>query len=274
MRKNVHYFLLFPGAILLLFFMFIPLITTIVPTFLTSNGGIGNYTSFFENQFNRSVFFRTIRVSVIVSISCLILGIPTAYYMASLSKKWRGFLMAMTLFPLLTNSVIRSFAWINILGKNGLVNTILLKLHIIETPIALLYTEFAIIIGSIYLFLPTMIMTLIGVMETIEGDTMEAAETLGASPLTAFFKIVVPLSLPGAVVGSILVFTGTLTAYTTPQLLGGNKKMMLATFLYQRATTLGDWNGVAVIAFIMIVTTVLVMKCLDLLAKRLDRREA
>ncbi|MGX7328910.1 ABC transporter permease [uncultured Enterococcus sp.] len=274
MRKNVHYFLLFPGAILLLFFMFIPLITTIVPTFFTSHGGVGNYTNFFENQFNRSVFFRTIRVSVIVSICCLILGIPTAYYMASLSKKWRGILMAMTLFPLLTNSVIRSFAWINILGKNGLVNTILLKLHIIETPIALLYTEFAIIIGSIYLFLPTMIMTLIGVMETIEGDTMEAAETLGASPLTAFFKVVVPLSLPGAVVGSILVFTGTLTAYTTPQLLGGNKKMMLATFLYQRATTLGDWNGVAVIAFIMIVTTVIVMKLLDVLAKRLDRREA
>ena len=103
---------------------------------------------------------------------------------------------------------------------------------------------------------------------------MEAAETLGASPLTAFFKVVVPLSLPGAVVGSILVFTGTLTAYTTPQLLGGNKKMMLATFLYQRATTLGDWNGVAVIAFIMIVTTVIVMKLLDVLAKRLDRREA
>lgn len=274
MRKNVHYFLLFPGAILLLFFMFIPLITTIVPTFFTSHGGVGNYTNFFENQFNRSVFFRTIRVSVIVSICCLILGIPTAYYMASLSKKWRGILMAMTLFPLLTNSVIRSFAWINILGKNGLVNTILLKLHIIETPIALLYTEFAIIIGSIYLFLPTMIMTLIGVMETIEGDTTEAAETLGASPLTAFFKVVVPLSLPGAVVGSILVFTGTLTAYTTPQLLGGNKKMMLATFLYQRATTLGDWNGVAVIAFIMIVTTVIVMKLLDVFAKRLDRREA
>lgn len=103
-------------------------------------------------------------------------------------------------------------------------NTLLLKTGLIEQPLNLLYTEFAIIIGSVYLFLPTMIMTLVGVMENIEGEMLEAAETLGANPMTAFRKIVLPLSIPGTIVGSILVFTGTLTAYTTPQLLGGNQK--------------------------------------------------
>lgn len=181
--------------------------------------------------------------------------------------------MAMTLFPLLTNSVIRSFAWINILGKNGVLNSLLLKTGLLEQPLNLLYTEFAIIIGSVYLFLPTMVMTLVGVMENIEGEMLEAAETLGASPFTAFMKIVLPLSIPGAIVGSILVFTGTLTAYTTPQLLGGNQKMLMSTFLYQRAATLGDWNGVAVIALIMIVTTLIVMKVLNFIAKKVDRRE-
>ena len=102
-------------------------------------------------------------------------------------------------------------------------NTLLLKTGLIEQPLNLLYTEFAIIIGSVYLFYQ-LIMTLVGVMENIEGEMLEAAETPGANPMTAFRKIVLPLSIPGTIVGSILVFTGTLTAYTTPQLLGGNQK--------------------------------------------------
>ena len=274
MKKNISYIILLPGIILLVFFLMVPLIASIFPTFLPMNGGLGNYVSFFQDEYNRSIFWRTIRVSGIVTIISLILGIPTAYYIASLQKKWRGILMAMTLFPLLTNSVIRSFAWINILGKNGVVNTLLLKTGLIEQPLNLLYTEFAIIIGSVYLFLPTMIMTLVGVMENIEGEMLEAAETLGANPMTAFRKIVLPLSIPGTIVGSILVFTGTLTAYTTPQLLGGNQKMMMSTFLYQKANTLGDWQSASVLAFIMILTTLIVMKGLDMVAKKVDRREA
>lgn len=273
MKRNIPYLILLPGIILLVFFLMIPLVASIFPTFLSTNGGFGNYLSFFQDEYNLGIFWRTIRVSSIVTVIALILGIPTSYFIAGVNKKWRGFLMAMTLFPLLTNSVIRSFAWINILGKNGVVNNFLLAIGVIEQPLSLLYTEFAIIIGSVYLFLPTMIMTLVGVMENIEGEMLEAAETLGASPFVAFVKIVLPLSVPGAIVGSILVFTGTLTAYTTPQLLGGNQKMLLATLLYQKASTLGDWNAVAVIAFIMILTTLIVMQVLNMIARRVDRRE-
>ena len=275
MNKNVPYLIVVPGLILLLFFLMIPLITSILPTIFTEHGvTLKQYLDFFADGFNMSIFWRTIRVSVIVTIVSIILGIPTAYFIAGVSKKWRGFLMAMTLFPLLTNSVIRSFAWINILGKNGVINSLLLKTGLISHSLNLLYTEFAIIIGSVYLFLPTMIMTLVGVMENIEGEMLEAAETLGASPFTAFRKIVLPLSIPGTIVGSVLVFTGTLTAYTTPQLLGGNQQMMMSTFLYQKANTLGDWQSASVLSFIMIVTTLIVMKGLDLVAKKVDRREA
>ncbi|MHC5267677.1 ABC transporter permease [Enterococcus sp. LJL98] len=273
MKRNIPYLILTPGIILLVFFLMIPLVTNIFPTFLPINGGIGNYIDFFQDDYNRGIFWRTIRISSIVTIVSLFLGIPTAYFIAGLQKKWRGILMAMTLFPLLTNSVIRSFAWINILGKNGVINNALMSLGLIEQPLGLLYTEFAIIIGSVYLFLPTMIMTLVGVMENIEGEMLEAAETLGAPPLKAFLKIVLPLSIPGAIVGSILVFTGTLTAYTTPLLLGGNQKMLLSTFLYQKASTLGDWNGVSVLAFIMILVTLVVMQGLNFISKKMDRRE-
>ena len=171
-----------------------------------------------------AVLGRTLSISLIVTIFCAVLGLPAAYVISGVSKKWRGILIALTLFPLLTNSVIRSFAWITILGKNGVINNLLMMFSVINEPLSLLYTDFSIIIGSVYLFLPTMIMTLVGVLENIDDDLLEAAATLGLSPLKGFFKIILPLSLPGMIVGSILVFTGTLTAYTTPQLLGGKKK--------------------------------------------------
>lgn len=273
MSKKVPYLFVLTGTVLILFFMIIPLLSSIFPTFFNEGQlDLGQYLAFFKDPYNRSVLFRTLRISFVVMIVCVILGIPTAYFIAGVDKKYKGMLMAMTLFPLLTNSVIRSFAWINILGKNGIINNFLVKIHLIEAPVNLLYTEFAIVIGSVYLFLPTMIMTLVGVMESIEPEILEAAETLGAHPLTVFRKIILPLALPGAIVGSILVFTGTLTAYTTPQLLGGNQKMVLSTLLYQKANTLGDWNAASILSFIMIVTTLLVMALLNWLAKRVDRR--
>ena len=117
-----------------------------------------------------------------------------------------------------------------------------------------------------------MIISLIGVMENIEKDLLEAAESLGANKVTAFFKVVFPLSLPGLIVGTVLVFTGSLTAYTTPQLLGGNKNTVLATLIYQKTMTLGDWQGAAVVATIMIVTTLIVIKGINFLASKMDKR--
>ena len=273
MKKNVRYTLLFPGVVLLCFFLVLPLLSSLIPTvFPESSFSLQLYIDFFKDSYFMAVLGRTLSISLIVTIFCAVLGLPAAYVISGVSKKWRGILIALTLFPLLTNSVIRSFAWITILGKNGVINNLLMMFGVITEPMSLLYTDFSIIIGSVYLFLPTMIMTLVGVLENIDDDLLEAAATLGLSPLKGFFKIILPLSLPGMIVGSVLVFTGTLTAYTTPQLLGGNKKMMLATLLYQRATTLGDWTSASVIALVMIVITFAVMKALNLLAKSMDKR--
>ena len=273
MKKNVRYTLLFPGIVLLCFFLVLPLLSSLIPTvFPESSFSLQLYIDFFKDSYFMAVLGRTLSISLIVTIFCAVLGLPAAYVISGVSKKWRGILIALTLFPLLTNSVIRSFAWITILGKNGVINNLLMMFGVIHEPMSLLYTDFSIIIGSVYLFLPTMIMTLVGVLENIDDALLESAATLGLSPLNGFFKIILPLSLPGMIVGSILVFTGTLTAYTTPQLLGGNKKMMLATLLYQRATTLGDWTSASVIALVMIVITFAVMKALNLLANSMDKR--
>lgn len=270
--KQIPYIIITPGLILLVVFLVLPLISIIWPTFYDGAFTFESYTTFFSSSFNLSILWRTIKLSLIVTVMTVLLGLPTAYYISRTNKRWRSLLMGLVLFPLLTNSVVRSFAWINILGTNGIVNQLLLNIRIISEPLKMLYTEFAIVIGSIYLFLPLMITTLVGILENIDDEMIEAAETLGANPIVAFIKVIWPLSIPGVIVGSILVFTGTFTAYTTPQLLGGNQNMMMSTFLYQQAMSLGNWQSAGVIALIMIVTTMLVMNIFNGIANLVDRR--
>lgn len=272
MKKNSAYVLMVPGFVLLLLFLMLPLCSILWPTIFSNGLSLDQYISFFQDEYYLEIFYRTLKISLIATLVCTLFGVPTAYFISRCSTKWKGLLIAISIFPLLTNSVVRSFAWINILGKNGIINTALMSLGVIEQPISMLYTEFAVLIGTIYLFLPIMIITLVGVMDNIDNDMMEAAESLGANRITAFMKVVLPMSVPGMITGAVLVFTGSLTAYTTPQLLGGNKALVLPTLIYQRAMALNDWTGASVIAAIMIVATLIVMKGLNFVAARIDKR--
>ena len=273
MKRKGRYLLFIPCIVLVAYFMIVPLVDIIIPTFTnTKDGMFSVYKEFFADSYMMSIFLRTIKISLISAVICMIIGVPVSYYISRVSKKLRGLFIALTVFPILTNSVVRSFAWMSILGKSGIINTLLMKLNIINEPLSLLYTEGAIIVGTVYIFLPLMIISLVGVMENIDNDLLEAAESLGANKLKSFFKVVFPLSLPGLIVGTVLVFTGSLTAYTTPQLLGGNKNTVLATLIYQKTMTLGDWQGAAVVATIMIVVTLIVIKGINFLASRLDKR--
>ena len=272
MKKSSTWMMLAPGLIILLLCLGLPLISVLAPTFTAGQYPLSAYVEFFQDEYYRKILFRTLKIAVITTGICMAGGIPTAYFISRCDKKWRGLLLAASIFPMMTNSVIRSFAWINILGSNGIINRILLALNVADKPMKLLYTDFAIIIGSVYLFLPLMIVTVAGVMENIDDDMMEAALSLGAARMEAFMKVIFPMSLPGIIVGGILVFTGTLTAYTTPQLLGGNSNMVLATLIYQRAMSVGDWNGASAVALIMIVITLIVIRGFNALAARLDKR--
>lgn len=272
MKKNAFFLLVGPISIILAIVLFLPLISVLVPTFLSDGQfSLQAYIEYFQDPYYVNIFLRTLRVSVICAVICTVLGVPTAYYISRANKKIRGVLMAISIFPLLTNSVIRAFAWISVLSKNGIINQIIQFFDF--EPVSLLYTEFSVLIGTIYLFLPLMIITLVGVMENIGDDMLEAAESLGASRLVGFFKVILPMSIPGIITGFVLVFTGSMTAYTTPQLLGGPKNMMMSTLIYQRAYTLNDWTSASVIALIMIVSTMIVMKGLNAFAAKLDRRE-
>ena len=273
MKKYSFYLLLIPGFLFLLIFAILPLIMLISGSFMNEGSfTLSRYISFFQDDYYITILFRTLKLSLISTIIAATLGFPTAYYISKTNINKRSLFIALAVFPMLTSPVVRSFSWMVILGKRGIVNSFLLNVGIINEPLALLYNEFSIVVGFVYLFMPLMILSLVGVLENIDKDLVMAAESLGATRFKAFMKIIFPLSIPGLIVGSVLVFTGSLTAYTTPQLLGGTQSRVLATVIYQNAMTLFDWDTASVVATIMIIVTILVSGVINTFAKRLNSR--
>lgn len=270
--KRFTNLLLLPGLLIIIILLIYPVLRMFIPTFISDQSVFGNYQTFFSNKNNVQVIFRTLLIAIATTLVTLGLGLPTAYWISRLKGNWRKFVSIIVLFPILTNAVVRNFAWIMILGKNGVINNFLMKLHLIDSPLTLLYTNLAIIIGAVYLFLPIMITSLVGSFSQLNGEIEEAAEVLGATPVVVFFKVILPQVSVGIFTGSILVFVGALTAYTTPQLLGGNKNMVLATLLQQQSITLGNWTSASVIAIVLTVTSVITMDILNNVSKMIDRR--
>jgi putative spermidine/putrescine transport system permease protein len=270
LKKRYLYLLLLPGVLFLTIFLVIPILSMMGTTF--NDGGsfsLQGYIDFFKDKYFIDILLTTLRVSLLTTFICILIGFPVSYYIAKLPSKRKAVLLLFTIFPLLTSPVVRSFSWMIIIGKNGVLNKTLLSLGLIQEPLNILYTPNAIIIGLVHLFLPLIIVTLVGVMENIDNDLLRAAESLGASKMASFMKIIVPLCVPGLVIGSILVFVGSFTAYTTPALLGG-KQRVISTFLYQNAITLNDWKLASIVATIMIICTFIIISIMNGVAKKLN----
>lgn len=270
-KTKIYWLFILPGCLFIAFFMLIPLFSLIFKTFFNESGAFSleGYFTMFESVYFQQVFWRSIKLSLISTAVCAALGFPTAYYISKYSRN-KGVLMALAVFPMFTSPVIRSFSWMVILGKKGVINNFLVDIGLIAKPVSLLYNEFSMVVGFIQLFLPLMILSLIGVMDNISTDLNEAAGSLGASRAATFRHVVLPLSIPGLVTGSVLVFTGCLTAYTTPQLLGGTDTRVLATMIYQQAMSLGDWTQASVVAVVMIVVTILVSSGINGISRKLN----
>ena len=226
--------MILPGVLFLVVFMLIPLCSLLLTTVFPDQGdfSMSAYATVLQSTYFQQVFLRSLKLSILSTILCALLGYPAAYYIAKFAKN-KGMLMAFAVFPMFTSPVIRSFSWMVILGKKGIVNRFLVAIGLFAKPQGLLYNEFSITIGFIQLFLPLMILSLIGVIESIPEDLTLAAESLGSTKLGSFLRVTLPLSVSGLVTGSVLVFTGCITAYTTPQLLGGTDTRVLSTMIYQ-----------------------------------------
>lgn len=272
MNRKTAVWLLIPAFLGVLVFTFFPLIQIAIPTFQSKSGFFSLYVQFLKSSFNWAVLGRSFLIAIITVIVVLILGIPISIWVGRQKTVVRQVLNLLILFPMLTNAVVRNFAWIIILGHDGIVNKILLALHLIRSPLNILYTNASIIIGSVYLFLPIMINSLIGSVAELNVEVEEAAAVLGSSPWRTLFKVIIPQLTTGILTGCILVFAGTMTAYTTPEILGGNRHLVMATMIYQQAMTLGNWQNASVISIILIVISALSMWLMRKLSQHLDRR--
>ncbi|MGM4983168.1 MULTISPECIES: ABC transporter permease [Rhizobium] len=259
-----------PAMTAVVLFLLVPVIITIAATFGEPKGMFSPYVAFFTSGFRRTVLYRTIEVALVTTAISLVVGFIAAYVIAQMPGRAKSLMIIAAVFPLLTGVVVRSFAWLIILGKNGILNTMLLSVGVISEPLSMLYTEGSVIVAMVYLFVPLMILTLVGVLEGIPQDLIQAATSLGATPAATFRQVILPLATPGLIVGAVLVFTGSFTSYATPQLLGGEKQMMMGTFLYQRAMVTFDWVGASTIAAIMVVVTIGIVAIMSRIARRLN----
>lgn len=223
------------------------------------------YTNFFADPLNRTVFLRTFRLGLMVTAVSAVIGYAAAFAIVNLSPRSKGQMIGLVVLPLMISSVARTYAWIVILGRTGIVNRALQLVGLSDEPIRFLFTETAVFVGLLQLFLPLMVLSLISALENMPKDAIPAARVLGANWFQVFFKVILPLTKEGLVIGGTLVFTGSLTAYITPAILGGSKVLMLETLLYQRVTVANDFVSASVIAFILIVMSF----AANLLLKRL-----
>lgn len=259
-----------PATALVALCLLVPVAATIAATFTTEGGPFAAYAAFAGSGFRRTVLWRTLEIAFATTAISLVLGFLTAFVVSRAPARWRSVLIILAVFPLLTGVVVRSFAWLIILGRNGILNNFLVWLGIEGAPFPMLYTQGSVIVAMVYLFTPLMILTLVGVLENIPDDVIEASQSLGATPAATFRQVIFPLAVPGLIVGAVLVFTGSFTSYATPQLLGGEQQMVMGTLLYQRAMVAFDWDGASVIAAIMVVVTLAVVLGMTRVARRLN----
>lgn len=269
-RRKQAILLALPASLALLFFFILPMVYILIRT-LTENG-TADFTEFFTDPFYLDILWTTIRVSLASTAVSLLLGYPTAYYMARTTSRLKQAMVIVILFPFLVSAVVRSYGWMVILGTNGLLNQLLLGLGLISEPLKLLNTEAAVIIGMIHLLIPYMILSLVGVLQSIDPNVEYAAYSLGASPMTTFRKVVFPLSTPGIISGCVLVFTMSMTSYVTPKLLGGSKFRMMATMVVQEINVNFDWGAASAISYILLAVILAVQVVVVLVTGRYMKR--
>lgn len=243
-----------PAAIFAGLVFLVPVILLLSEGFRSADSwSLSAYADFFSQPLNRTVFLRTLKLGALVTAASAVIGYATAYAIVSLPPGTKGRMIGLVVLPLMISPVARTYAWIVILGRTGIVNQALMAVGLSDEPIRILFSETAVFIGLLQLFLPLMVISLISALENLPKDVVPAARVLGANWFQVFWKVILPLTREGLVVGGTLVFTGSMTAYITPAILGGSKVLMLETLLYQQVTVANNFVSASVIAFILIV---------------------
>jgi ABC-type spermidine/putrescine transport system permease subunit I len=256
LRTNRWSLLVVPGIVFLVVFFLAPLILMALRSFTDPpDAGVSNYTRFFAEEAYLRVLRNTFWIAFISTVTCLIVGYPFAYLMTVVPGRVAGLLLIAVLLPFWSSLLVRTFAWQVILRDTGIVNRFLIDLGLISEPLTLIRTTAGVIIGMSHILLPFMVLPIFAVMRRIDPELGRAAANLGASPSSAFLRVFVPLSLPGVVAGSLLVFVLALGFFITPALLGGLRDQMISQLIVQQVQQRLDWGfGTAMSVLLMAAT--------------------
>jgi len=244
-------YLVLPLVVYMCIFYVYPLLRMVMMSFFTPQFTLEHYYKFFTNIYLYASYV-TIKVATIVTILCLLLGYPLSYYLSDLPPRKANILMIFVLIPLWTSVLVRTFTWIMILGRNGIINKTLMGLGVINEPLGMIYNTMGVVIGMVHVMMPFMILSLYSVMKGIDRSLLKAAANLGARPFEAFRKIFLPLSMPGIFAGSILVFIISVGFFITPALLGGRREIMISMVIEQAVSVFLDWGFASAASFILL----------------------
>jgi putative spermidine/putrescine transport system permease protein len=261
-------FFILPSALLFILFFFLPIGLMAMMSFLTGNPVVAPNVTFTTRHYARiigdpyylEVIWTTIRIGLLTTLIALAIGYPLAHWMARIkSRAGHALLLMAVLAPMLTGIVVRTFAWMTLLSDKGVINQTLTSFGLIIQPLKLMYNETGTIIGLVHIYVPFMVLTLTGVIGRIDERLEQAAENLGASPLRAFLEVTLPLSLPGVLAGSLLVFALSISAYVTPILLGGFQVMTLPILIYQQISANFNVSFAAALGMVLLIVSLVLV---------------
>ncbi|MBN3811595.1 ABC transporter permease [Paraburkholderia sp. Ac-20347] len=251
--RNIR--LLIPGLLLLVIFFLLPVLSLLLRSVLEPTPGLHNYEQLLGSSTYLRVFGNTFLVATVVTVATVVIGFPTAWLLAIAPRKLSSLLFSVMLLSMWTNLLARTFAWMVLLQSTGPINRVLMAIGVIHEPLALVNNLVGVTIGMTYIMLPFLIMPLHATLRAIDPSTLRAAAVCGASRWQAFWKILVPLAMPGIASGALMVFVMALGYFVTPALLGGAQYMMLAELIAQLVQELLNWGLAGAAALVLLAVT-------------------
>ena len=234
-----------------------PLLTWLSAQVLGIKVNFANYAFLWEDALYRNAYLNSLLTAGVSTVLCLLIGYPMAYGIARSRPSWRNLLLLLVMLPFWTSFLLRVYAWIGILKNNGLINNLLLSMGVIDEPIVMLQTDFAVYLGIVYSYLPFMVLPLYTAVEKLDLSLLEAAADLGCRPVRAFFRITVPLTMTGIVAGCMLVFIPAVGEFVIPALLGGPDSLMIGRVLWEEFFNNRAWPVASAVAIAMLLLLVL-----------------
>ncbi len=253
--------LVVPAMITIILVILIPLSWLFYLSFLGDDGGFSleNYHKMTQYKSYYRIFITTFQVSILTTLICIALGYPLAFFLAQLPPRWAGVFMLTVLLPFWTSLLVRTYAWLVLLQKRGILNEFAMQVGLWENPIKLVHNMTGTLIGMAHIMLPFLVLPLYNAMRKIDRDMMQAAANLGANPINAFWRVYFPLSLPGMVAGSLIVFVLCLGFYVTPAVLGGGRVIMVSNQITAILENQFDWGAASALGVVLLVATTLTL---------------